>query len=82
MVFAEDIRSVILRLADQRSGQVFYATEVARTVDPKNWKNLMGQVRLVVSVLIKEGKIILRNQNSTADISGIKGPIRLSKAPQ
>lgn len=58
MVFADEIRKTILSLADQRGpGGFFYAAEVARQVDPDNWRNLLDQVSLVATILIKEGKI-------------------------
>lgn len=58
MVFAEDIRKAIMKFADERGTErSFYASEVARAVDPVNWKNLLDQVRFVATVLVKEGKI-------------------------
>lgn len=81
MILAEDIRKAILELADQRGPEVFYAAEVAKNIDPGNWKNIMDQVRLVASVLIKERKIILLNSVSPDDIVMLKDPIKLSKAP-
>lgn len=80
MVIAEDIKQIILSMADQRGSEVFYATEVARQVDPINWKNLMGQVTLVAGVLIKEGKIKSMNSDSQIDLNEYSGPIRLMKA--
>ena len=47
-----------MKLADRRGpDKSFYASEVARSVDPDNWKNLMDQVRFVADVLVREGKI-------------------------
>lgn len=58
MVSAEEIRNIILRMADKKgSGNPFYAVDVAKAVDQENWENLLGHVRLVADVLIKEGKI-------------------------
>ena len=59
MVFADDIRKTILKLAEERgSDKSFAPWEVARAVDQKNWRMLIDQVTLVAGVLIREGKII------------------------
>jgi len=58
MVFADDIRQKILKLAEERgSDRSFAPWEVAREVDQKNWRMIVDQVVLVASVLIREGKI-------------------------
>lgn len=58
MVFAEDIRRVILELAEARGREHTFASEdIARAVDAKNWRVLTEQVKLVAGVLVKEGKI-------------------------
>lgn len=72
MVFAEDIRKEILRLAEERGREkTFRPSDVARAVDEKNWRVLLEQVRLVAETLIHEGKIV--------DINQSKGPLRLRK---
>ena len=59
MVFADDIRRTILKLAEERcSDNCFAPGEVARAVDQKNWRLIIDQVTLVAGVLIREGKII------------------------
>ena len=58
MVFAEDIRRVILELAEKRGREhTFASDEVARAVDKKNWHVLTEQVKLVAGILVQEGKI-------------------------
>jgi hypothetical protein len=58
MIFAEDIRNAILKLAAQRGpGQPFYSGEVAKLVDPENWITQVEQVNLVAESLIREGEI-------------------------
>ena len=58
MVFAEDIRKTILKLADERGpDNTFGLSDVAQRVDRENWQSLMDQVWFVASVLEKEGKI-------------------------
>lgn len=58
MVFAEDIRRTILKLADERGpGNSFKPADVAQRMDRENWHVLIDQVWFVASVLVKEGKI-------------------------
>jgi hypothetical protein len=58
MVFAEDIRKTILKIAEERGPEEsFYPSDVARRVDRDNWEMHLDQVQFVASVLIKEGKI-------------------------
>jgi len=58
MVLAEDIRKIILKLADERGPErTFALSDVAQQVDQHNWKLLIDQVRFVADVLIREGKI-------------------------
>jgi hypothetical protein len=69
MIFAEDIRTTILKLADERGvGNAFSPTDVARRVDKKNAPELLEVVYFVASVLIKEGKIAsVRAQEKSTD---------------
>jgi hypothetical protein len=65
MVFAEDIRKTILKLADELGPeQSFCPDEVARSVDRENWHLLVDQVSFVASVLIKEGKIEVASEDN------------------
>ena len=58
MVFAEDIRKTILKIADERGpDNSFGPSDVAQRVDRENWQSLMDQVWFVATVLEKEGKI-------------------------
>lgn len=65
MVFAEDIRRVILELAERRGREhTFASDEVARAVDAENWRVLTEQVKLVAGILVKEGRIEAVGQSS------------------
>jgi len=58
MVFAEEIRKTILKLAEERGSENSFApADVARVIDQHNWQHLLDQVRLVADSLVKEGKI-------------------------
>jgi 23S rRNA maturation-related 3'-5' exoribonuclease YhaM len=61
MVDAKNIREIILALAN-KSEDSFYPADVARKIDHKNWRGLLLHVKLVASVLVTEGKIILVEQ--------------------
>lgn len=75
MVFAEEIRNKILRFAEQRGPKhAFDITEVARSVDPENWPDLMEQVRLVASSLVKEGKIVVIEPEGKNDLFSLNVP--------
>ena len=58
MIFADDIRKTILKLADERGpGKSFRPSEVAMRMDKHNLQGLIDQVRFVANVLVMEGKI-------------------------
>jgi hypothetical protein len=79
VVFADDIRKVILRLADERGEKTFRPSDVARAVDEKNWKIILEQVRLVAGSLIREGKIIATRSGKVVDMDQSKGELRFRK---
>ena len=62
MVFAEEIKKTILRLADERGpDKTFAPADVARAMDENNWFQLVEQVKFVAGILINEGKLISRD---------------------
>lgn len=59
MIFANDIRQAILKLAEERgTSHAFSPTEVAQAMDKDNWHTLTEQVKLVAGVLVQEGKLV------------------------
>ena len=61
MVFADEIRRAILRVAEERGpDRTFDPTDVARSIDAQNWPQLVDQVKFVAGVLMNEGKIIAK----------------------
>lgn len=75
MVFAEEIRRAILRVAEERGpDKTFEPADVARAIDAKNWPQLVDQVKFVADILINEGKIIAKKRMGSI-------PEELSKAP-
>jgi len=59
MVFANDIRLAILRVAENRGKHSFSTCDVARELDANNWRRLEDQVRFVADVLVREGKLTI-----------------------
>jgi hypothetical protein len=81
MVFAEDIRRTILKLAEERGPeQTFAMSDVARAMDQKNWRELLDQVKFVANILIREGKIIARKSNGNSSSELSKPPITPQKS--
>jgi hypothetical protein len=80
VVFANDIRSVILKLAEEcGTEKTFGPSDVARAVDQKNWKVLRDQVKLVAGVLVHEGKIIATRSGKIIDSNHMNGSLRFRK---
>jgi hypothetical protein len=76
MVFAEEIRQAILRVADERGpDKTFELVDVARSMDAKNWPQLVDQVKFVAGIMMNEGQIIARKTASN-------NPQEFSKAPR
>jgi hypothetical protein len=66
MVFADEIRNTILRLAEEHGSERSFApADVARAIDQQHWHRLIDQVKLVADTLIKEGKIKVTGQQKT-----------------
>ena len=76
MVFAEEIRRAILQVAEERGpDRTFDPADVARSIDSKNWQQLVDQVKFVAGILINEGKIIAKKTLGNI-------PQEFSKAPR
>lgn len=57
MIFADDIRKVLLRAANAQGNQSLDAVELAKSIDPVNWKPLAEQIQLVADAMIREGTL-------------------------
>jgi hypothetical protein len=78
MVFADDIRRMILKIAEERGpDQAFRPSDVAQRVDSANWQTLVDQVSFVASVLEREGKI--RRRLSVGQVDFLKIEDQTSK---
>jgi Protein of unknown function (DUF3253) len=75
MVFAEEIRKTILKLAEERGTErTFAPADVARAMDEKNWDQLIDQVKFVAGVLIEEGKIVATKSRESLQSEFSKAP--------
>lgn len=75
MVFAEEIRKTILKLAEERGTErTFAPADVARAMDEKNWDQLIDQVKFVAGVLIEEGKIVATRSRENLQSEFSKAP--------
>jgi hypothetical protein len=76
MVFANDIKKTILRIAHEKgAGNLFYPSEVAREIDPENWVKQLAQVELVAESLIQEGVLLAARTGEANEIAYTKSPL-------
>jgi Domain of unknown function (DUF4385)/Protein of unknown function (DUF3253) len=81
-VTASVAERLILKLVSQRSGKTICPSEVARALDPENFRPLMPLVRTAASRLQQRGRIVVSQRGrEVTDISRAKGAIRLALAP-
>lgn len=52
-------------------------SEVARALDPEDWRELMDEVRLAAAAMLSEGKIRVTQGESEVHPLERRGPIRL-----
>lgn len=80
---AREISRLILDLTAERGPEKSVCpSEVARQLDPEDWRALMPQVREVAGKLQAEGKIHITQGGEKVDIRAVTGPIRLSITPE
>ncbi|MFN9508130.1 MAG: DUF3253 domain-containing protein [Planctomycetota bacterium] len=83
----DDIRDEIFRLLmEMKSGESICPTDAARGFGSK-WRQLMSQVREVVTDMARDGaiEVTLRGELvdvDEVDLETIKGPLRLRLAPK
>ena len=54
-------------------------SEVARRLEPEDWRSLMPQVREVADALCQQRRIRITQSGRDVDIQTAQGPIRLSQ---
>jgi hypothetical protein len=64
-------------LGRQAPGKSVSPEEVARAVDARAWRRVLGQVRHEVVGLARQGRLVITRHNKPADPDGFKGVYRL-----
>lgn len=82
MRHADRIASTMLTLLRTRAEDATICpSEVARAIEPANWRPLMPQVRDVAMTLAAAGEVELRQRGRRiAPFSEIRGPLRIALA--
>lgn len=57
-------------------------SEVARSLDPEDWRTLMVPVREAAARLADRGRIEATQKGEVVDVRSARGPIRLVKGPR
>lgn len=72
------IRETVLSLVAQRGpGRTICPSEVARAVNPDDWRPLMPEVRRVAGLLVAEERITVTQRGIPVDPEQARGPIRI-----
>ena len=78
----QKIRAQFLELASKRGlGKSFCPSEVARQVDPANWRELMEATRKEGKDLVQENLLICTQKGNPVDPKAAIGPIRFGLSP-
>ncbi|MEM8603552.1 MAG: DUF3253 domain-containing protein [Cyanobacteria bacterium P01_H01_bin.121] len=71
------IEAKILALVRDRGvSKTICPSEVARALQPDDWRSLMPEVRAVGAILAQKGLICCTQKGNVVDLSTVKGPIR------
>ena len=78
----EAIQNCLMRLVrDRGPNKTICPSEVARSLEPDNWRDLMPQVRAVGIVLAQSQTIAVTQKGQVVDPANAKGPIRYRLIP-
>ena len=77
MVSSNAIEDTILAFLGERKGRTICPSEVARRLEPKQWKPLMPSVREVAARLALEGRLVATQKGKEVHALSARGPIRL-----
>ena len=76
---AGEIEAAILRLlAGRRDGATICPSEVARAVEPGNWRALMPEVRAGATAMAAQGRLRITQKGCPVDPETARGPVRLA----
>lgn len=75
-------RAVLAALAQRSSGRSVCPSEVARAVEPGDWRKLMPAVRAAARRLARQGRIVVSQRGVPLDPQAEwRGAIRLERGP-
>ena len=69
--------AIVELVTEQGPGKTLCPSEVARAVDPDNWRSLMDPVRRAANRLAKRGRIEIRQRGQAVCPESARGAIRL-----
>jgi Protein of unknown function (DUF3253) len=69
--------AILQLLAERPAGKSIEAMDVAKVVDPDNWRHRLGHVRAEAVNLAKTGQIVILRHNKPADPERFRGVYRL-----
>jgi hypothetical protein len=74
------LENAITELLDARGdGKTICPSEVARRVDPEDWRPLMDPARRVAARLVEAGELEMTLQGQVVDPATARGPVRLRR---
>ena len=75
-------RDTILTLVTARgAGKTICPSEVAKELDPENWRSLLTKVRRTAQAMAKQGEIAIYRKGKPIELDAMKGVIRLGLRP-
>ena len=78
----EIIRSKFMELARKRGpGKTFCPSEIARQVEPHNWRARMEEIRSVGQELVADDFLLCTQKGNPVDPKAAIGPIRFGLSP-
>ncbi len=74
------VEAALLDLIEQAPpGKGVSPEQVARAVDPENWRRQLGQVRAAAVGLARQGRVTILRHNKPADPDTFKGVYRIAR---
>lgn len=74
------VRSIRKLLRERRAGGTICPSEVARALDPGDWRSRMDDVRRVAAKLVSDGEVIVTQRGREVDVATARGPVRIARA--
>ena len=72
--------AILALLAERAEGATICPSEVARALDPGDWRPLMPVVRDAAASLVASGDVEVTQGGEVVDLESARGPIRLRRA--